>query len=394
MNKNPSNKISRRSLLTSGGAALAGLGALPFIGAGVAQAMPLQADDEVIPWLDQMAENPVPQVIGNQLVWEKADTWITPNDKFFSIAHYGNPAISAAAAANWKLDVTGQVYNPLSLSLAQIKNRYRQDVTFTLECSGNHGLPFFHGGIGNARWSGVPLASILYEAGLKDSALEVVFWGADEGEEKVRDIPMKVNFARAMSVKEALDANILIGYAMNGADLPAANGYPLRLVAPGWYGIASVKWLKRIEVRPQRFQNRFMARDYVTIRKEERNGETIWTENLVGKALLKSAPVRVVRNNGKLRIHGAAWGGPIYRMEFKVDNGDWQFARYDQGQTGAYAWSFWSLDWPNASPGEHTISTRAVDWYQNTQPAPTDPSIANKQTYWESNGQITRKVRI
>ena len=95
MNKNPSNKISRRSLLTSGGAALAGLGALPFIGAGVAQAMPLQADDEVIPWLDQMAENPVPQVIGNQLVWEKADTWITPNDKFFSIAHYGNPAISA-----------------------------------------------------------------------------------------------------------------------------------------------------------------------------------------------------------------------------------------------------------------------------------------------------------
>ena len=381
--------LSRRAVLAAGGASLAGLalGRVPF----AAHAAPLQAGEEVLPWLDQPADNPVPQVIATQLVWEKVDSWITPNDQFFSIAHYNRPVIDAK---KWQLEVTGAVKKPLTLTLDQLKAKPRQDVTYTLECSGNHGLPFFWGGIGNAKWSGTPLAAILKEASPLDKGVEVVFWGSDEGEETVRELKLKQNFARSMTVQEALNPNNLLCYEMNGAALPAANGFPLRLITPGWYGIANVKWLKRIEVRETRLMNRFMARDYVTIRKEERKGETVYAETAVGKALLKSAPARVVRKDGKLIIQGAAWGAPIQKVEVQIDGGAWQSARIDAAQKAEFAWKFWTLEWPNAKAGEHTITSRAVDAAGNVQPAPTDAVIANKQTYWESNGQVTRKVKI
>ena len=234
------SRISRRtalSQLAGGGITLAGWA---LLNRHVALAAPLQVGDEVLPWLDQPAENPVPQVIANQLVWEQTDSWITPNDKFFSIAHYNRPAIDAK---KWQLEVTGLVKKPLTLTLDQLKTRTRQDVTFTVECSGNTGLPFFWGGVGNAKWAGTSLAALLKEAGVLDKALEVVFWGSDEGEETVREAKIKQNFARSMSVADAMNPNHLLAYEMNGAALPAANGFPLRLIAPGWYGIANVKWL-------------------------------------------------------------------------------------------------------------------------------------------------------
>ena len=91
-------------------------------------------------WLDQLAPNPVPEVIKNQLVWEDLDSWITPNDKFFSIAHFNRPVIDAST---WKLEIDGLVKNPMTLTLADIKARPRQEVTFTIECSGNHWPPVF-----------------------------------------------------------------------------------------------------------------------------------------------------------------------------------------------------------------------------------------------------------
>jgi DMSO/TMAO reductase YedYZ molybdopterin-dependent catalytic subunit len=383
--------ISRRTALShlaGGGLAIAGWA---LLSRQMAYAAPLQAGDEVIPWLDQPAENPVPQVIANQLVWENLDSWITPNEEFFSIAHYNRPVIDAK---KWQLQVTGLVKKPLTLTLDQIKARPRQEVTYTLECSGNTGLPFFWGGIGNAKWAGTPLAPILKEAGVLDNGVEAVFWGADAGEETVREVKMMQNFARSMSLADAMNPNNLLAYEMNGAALPAPNGFPLRLIAPGWYGIANVKWLKGIEVRDTRFMNRFMARDYVTIRKEDRKGETVWTETSVGRALLKSAPARVVKNGSKFTIQGAAWGAPIQKVEVKVDNGPWVQGQLDTKQTAPDAWVFWTLDWSNPKSGEHTITTRATDKQGNVQSAADDPRIANKQTYWESNGQITRKVKV
>jgi len=188
-------------------------------------------------------------------------------------------------------------------------------------------------------------------------------------------------------------ANLLC-YEMNGAPLPAANGFPCRLIAPGWFGIANVKWLTRIEVTDQRFLNRFMGRDYVTIREEEHDGETVWAETSVGRWRIKSAPARVTRSDAGYRIMGVAWGAPIDKVEVKIDDGAWQPATIDRSEDAEFAWKVWSLDWANPPAGEHAITSRAISTSGEIQPAMDDPLIAKKHTYWESNGQVTRRLRI
>ena len=381
----------RRRLLQAGGTGLAALAFLRF--ERLVEALPLEQGEVVLPWLDQPAVPPPPaqEIIGQQLVWEELDSWITPTDKFFTIKHFGQPSVDLAS---WRLDVAGLVKQSMSLTLDQIKARPRQEVTFTIECSGNTGLPFFWGGIGNATWAGTPLAPLLQEAGILDQGREVVFYAHDVGKQKVRDMELTQPFARALSIAEAMNPNILLCYEMNGAPLDAGHGAPLRLLMPGWYGVANVKWLDRIEVIDTRFAGHFMARDYVTIREEQRDGQPVWTETLVGKALLKSAPARVSRTDGGYKIVGAAWGAPISSVEVQVDGGPWMPATVTEGAGAEFAWKFWSLAWPNAAPGEHTITSRATDMAGNVQPAMTDPRISNKRTYWESNGQITRRVSI
>jgi len=292
--------------LLQGSLAVAGLALLRM--PGLAEAFSIQPGEDVLPWLDQPAPNPVPEVIGNQLQWEALDSWITPNDQFFTIAHYDKPVLDAAT---WRLQVGGLIQQPMVLTLDDIKARPRQEITFTLECSGNNGLPFFWGGIGNATWAGTPLAPLLQQAGVLDQGIEVVFFGSDMGVEDVRDIKMPQHMARSIALADALDPGNLLCYEMNGEPLPQSHGFPLRLIAPGWYGIANTKWLQRIEVFPTRYQNRFMARDYVTIREQVVDGQSVWTETSVGRARLKSAPAKVTRDGGRYRIVGAAWGAPI-----------------------------------------------------------------------------------
>jgi DMSO/TMAO reductase YedYZ molybdopterin-dependent catalytic subunit len=335
-----------------------------------------------------------PQGIQNQLVWEDMDSWVTPNDKFFSISHFDRPVIDANA---WKLDINGLVGTPMSLTLADLKARPRQEAVFTIECSGNHGFPFFTGGIGNAHWAGTPLAAILEETGVKETGIEVVFWGADVGDVELKDgicdVKMHQDFARSMSLADAMNPNNILCYEMNGAPLPQPNGFPLRLIAPGWYGIANVRWLKRIEVRDTRFASKLMGRDYVTIREEEHNGETVWAETSVGRARLKSAPARVTRSDSGYQISGAAWGAPIDKVEVKIDDGPWQQAAIDHSEEAEFAWKFRYFDWSNPSPGEHSVTSRAIDKTGQIQPAMDDPWIAGRHTYWESNGQVTRNWR-
>jgi DMSO/TMAO reductase YedYZ molybdopterin-dependent catalytic subunit len=382
-------EISRRQFFIQGGSALAGLAFLSS--SRLARAVPVKSGEEVIPWLDQPPNNPKPEVVGNLRQWEELDSWITPKDKFFTVGHYNKPVINENG---WRLEITGLVKRPMSLTLRELKARSRKELLFTLECSGNSGRPWMVSAVGNAKWTGTPLAPILSEAGVLDKGIEVVFIGSDEGEEEVRRIKMKQNFARSMSLTDAMNPDNILCYDMNGESLPQMNGFPVRLIAPGWYGIANVKWLKRIEVRETRYMGRFMARDYVTIREEQRDGEIVWTETSVGRALLMSAPGRVTRQNGEYRILGAAWGAPIQRVEVQIDGGAWVQATIDRNQDAEFAWIFWSLAWEHPVPGEHTISCRAIDTAGNIQPAVDDPRIAKKRTYWESNGQVTRRIRI
>jgi DMSO/TMAO reductase YedYZ molybdopterin-dependent catalytic subunit len=382
------SKLSRRELMIAGSATLA---TLTLLNTRFASAAPLKQGEEVIPWLDQPEENPVPEVIGNQLVWEDVDSWVTPNDQFFTVAHYGWPEIDPAA---WQLTVDGLVDNPLTLTLEDLVARPRQALTYTIECAGNTGLPFFHGGVGNATWAGTPLAPILEEAEILDDGIEVVFFGVDQGEEIVRETTTVENFARSMSLADAMHPDNLLCYEMNGEALPAVNGAPVRLIAPGWYGVANVKWLDRIEIWDTRYAGRFMAKDYVTVRQDGTAEDPNWTQSLVGRTLLKSAPARVVRSGDNVQIEGAAWGAPIRHVEVKIDDGPWQRATLDRSERAEYAWTFWTYDWGTPPSGEHTVTARAIDTNGRTQPSPNDPRLANKITYWETNGQITRTVEI
>jgi DMSO/TMAO reductase YedYZ molybdopterin-dependent catalytic subunit len=407
--------MSRRTLLKEGSAAFAGLTVLHV--SGPATAFPEQGDEEVVPWLDQPPPNPVPEVIVRQLDWEALESWLTPPDQFFVINHYGQPGGLDAAA--WRVGIDGLVARPQSLSLADLRSRPRRDVHFTMECSGNTGPPFFIGGVGNARWTGTPLAPLLRQAGVLKAGIEVVFWGVDAGPVTIRDnsgivgagrtgvgtpdadggldLTITEQFARSMSLDDALGGDNLLCYEMNGAPLPPEHGFPVRLIAPGWYGVANVKWLTRIEVRDSRYQGRFMARDYVTIREEVRAGNTVWTFTSVTHDRIKSAPARVTRRAGRYAILGAAWGAPIAAVEVQIDDGPWlpaRLRRQPARRAREFAWRFWTLNWGSPAPGEHTIRSRAFDTHGNVQPAPDDPFLASKVTFWESNGHITRRVRI
>jgi len=384
-------EMSRRTLLKGSGAALTGWALLKTVQVGASSTVLAQTGAEVLPWLDQPAENPTGGRVTNLLDWEALDSWITPPDQFFSVSHYGQPEIDAD---DWQLEITGLVEHPMTLTMADLMTWPRQELDFTIECSGNHGFDWNFGLIGNARWAGVALAPLLQEAGILDDAVEVAFYGADVGEETVREQTITQHFARSMSIEDATSPYNLLCYEMNGEPLPTRHGFPLRLIAPGWYGIANIKWLERIEVRSRRLMNRFMARDYVTLRQEVVDGEEVWTESSVGRSLLKSAPARVVRSDEAYRIEGAAWGRPIAAVEVQIDDGPWQMATLDTDNVRRFSWRFWSLDWADATPGEHTVTSRVIDTEGNIQPAADDPLIANKITYWESNGQITRTVEI
>ncbi len=408
--------ISRRSLIRDGGAALAGLTVMRVAGP---TSLFAQAAGEVIPWLDQPPPNPIPANVGNLLRWESLETRLTPAQNFFFVNHYGTP--TGLNEANWRVNIGGLVSRPRSLTLADLKARERHEIEFTLECSGNYGFEggFFTGGIGNARWGGTRLAPLLESADIRDEGTEVVFWGADGGEETIRDnsgitgpglagrgqpdnsggldLTITEQFSRSMTVKEALHRDNLLCFEMNGAPLPPEHGFPVRLIAPGWYGVANVKWLTRIEVIDQRWAGKFMARDYVSIREEKREDQTVWTFTTVNRFLLKSAPAKVTRTQNGYTVMGAAWGAPIARVEVSIDEGPWRpttLDSADQQRSRRYSWRFWTFDWGTPAPGDHRIRSRAIDVNGNVQPAPNDVRVSARRTFWENNGYITRRIRI
>lgn len=386
--------VSRRTILQRSGTAFLTLALLdsPVFG----QIWKDHRDAQPVPFLDEPPRPPEEAIAQygelTKLKWPEVASWITPTSQFFDVSHYNRPMLDAE---RWRLHVGGLVDRPFTLSLADLKARPRQEVVATLECAGNHGFPWFVGGIGTAKWAGTPLAPLLRQAGVQSKGVEVVFFGHDEGEEKVRGTTMVQSFSRSLSVADALGPSVLLCYEMNDEPLPYLHGFPVRLIVPGWYGVANVKWLARIEVIDQRWAGRFMAKDYVTVRQELGvDGKPMWTQKVVGRALIKSLPARVTVQQGRYRIFGAAWGGSIHKVEVRIDQGPWRPAILDHGHDHPYAWKFWHYEWGRPTPGRHTITSRAIAADGTIQPAPDHPSLAQKLTYWESNGQITRQVHV
>ena len=333
------------------------------------------------------AASPPPRFDPNDLT-----SFIVPNDLFFAVQHYGVPQVDAST---YQLRITGLVERPLQLSLSDLKGRRRVEFTVGFECSGNsnaRGNPL----VGNARWAGASLSALLKEAGLKPKAREIVFFSADKGTEEVAhgrgNAKVEQHFARSMDLESAMRSDVLLAYEMNGEPLPVKNGAPLRLIAPGWYGVANVKWLDHIHAQDTRFVGRFMGRDYVTLKSEAVGGETLWMETWVSRMRLKSSVARLTRNGNLLKAVGFALsdGTPIKAVEVSVDGGPWKPAAMWKENT-PQSWKLFTYQWTGAAPGEHTIVSRAIDAHNEIQPDQDHPT---KRSQWENNGQFVRKFSI
>ena len=293
-------------------------------------------------------------------------------------------------ASAYRLQVTGLVERPITLTLDELKARPKVEPTTVFECSGNsRGL--VHGMVGNATWSGAALIPLLAEVRPTADSREVYFWGADTGTEEIRGQEYEQNFARSMSLEHVNETGPILAYEMNGEPLPAAHGFPVRLIVPGWYGIAQVKWLERIELGVDRLMTRFMAKDYVTLMGREENGRTEWLETSVTHQRVKSVIARVTRAEDQFTIFGAAWsdGTPLDRVEVRVDDGAWRAATMDRPDD-PHTWTFFTFETEGLTPGEHTLVSRATDVDGRTQPV----DLSMKLTRWENNELFERTIQV
>ncbi|MBG10311.1 MAG: hypothetical protein CMD92_04005 [Gammaproteobacteria bacterium] len=352
----------------------------------------LAQGERLIPFTDVPDSFQVRPVQPNTTHWQdtrKISDFVTDNDDFYLVQHYGQPEINSDT---WRLKITGMVENELEFSLDELMNLATTQRQIGFECGGNS-QRLFHGLIGNANWRGVSLRDLLQQAGVEKEAKEVVFFGADLAIEEIRGREVEKSFARSLSVQDAMREENMLAFEMNGEPLPHYHGKPVRLLVPGWYGVSNVKWLTQIHVQSTRYMGRFMGRDYVTLKKENVGGVDRWVENSVTAMNLKSSIIRVTEMGGRYSIHGFALndGTPLRSVEIKVDDGPWLTAEMNPNNT-RFSWKLFSLEWPNPTAGEHTLVSRVTDINGNVQA--TQEELPEKVSYWEDFSQFPRTVVI
>ena len=305
---------------------------------------------------------------------------ITPVGMHYMLTHFDIPFVDAA---EYRLEVGGLVGSPLSLTLADLQAGTPRSLAVTLECAGNGrtrlqprptNMPWGLEAIGTAEWTGIPLRDLLARAGVRPEAVELVFSGPDEGTQK----GIRHFYQRSLTVEEAQRPEILIAWAMNGRPLEPQHGAPVRLVVPGWYGMASVKWLRSIEAVAEPFVGPQQASSYNIRKQPDDPGERI---TRIRVRALMTPPGRPdfpslerLADAGPIHLTGRAWSGEaaIARVEVGVD-GIWAEARLDE-PVGAFAWRAWSFDWM-ATPGDHELSCRATDASGRSQPLEQDWNV-------------------
>ena len=371
-------------------------------------ALALPADEELVPFNDYGPQFAIEAQADNPRIkcldLRRLTSSTTPAGDFFEF--HQTQTVRADAGA-WRLRIGGLVRRAAEFSLQDLLNRtVRRELAVTIECSGNSGDPrLMNGLVSNAVWTGVSLAAILKECGVEPEAREVVFLGLDSEQEKkweAGNVTYLSPHGRSIYVQDAQSPENLLAFGMNGKPLPPEHGFPLRLVMPGWYGMAQVKWLTRIEVIDRRYEGRHMARNYQSLRAVKAPDGTLWLDTSISRSNLKSVIARVTRRRAGARfeykVAGAAWGGPakIESVEVQVDAEPWRPARIDRAKAqpdSASAWSLWSLDWNPAAPGPHVLVSRAVNARGEIQPTREelrDRRISNR----EDNSQWPRSVVI
>ena len=307
----------------------------------------------------------------------------TPNDSFYVRCHFPVPEI---AVSKWSLEVGGEVEAPFSVSYEELLAMESRTVTATLECAGNNrdflepkvkGIQWGLGAVGNASWTGVALSALLERAKVKPAAIEVILEGADEGEiANPPRPPGRIRFARSLPLEKAL-TDVLLAHTMNGTKLTASHGFPLRAIVPGWYAMASVKWLRRIIVTDTPFAGYYQSIDYSYWKRTAGLPSLIAiAEQQIKAEIARPENGETVPTGKTVRVHGAAWScdADITKVEVSVDSGTtWQEARLLDSSV-RNAWRLWEYDWRTpTSPGKQTLHARATDSRGCVQPFERDP---------------------
>jgi DMSO/TMAO reductase YedYZ molybdopterin-dependent catalytic subunit len=300
---------------------------------------------------------------------------VTPAGLHYLLIHYDIPEVDQAT---WRLEVGGAVRRPMSLSLEDLLARPAVTTPVTLECAGNGralldprpiSQPWVTEAVGTAEWTGTPLRALLEEAGLEDGAVEVLFSGLDQGVEG----EMEQRYERSLPLAEAIRPEVLLAHGMNGQPLLPQHGFPLRLVVPGWYGMASVKWLARVTVLDRPFDGYQNSHSYRMRMQEDEDGTPLSRIQPRSLMVPPGIPEFMTRARqvaaGPCDLQGRAWSGsgPVLRVEVSTDGAEtWTDADVEEPES-PFAWQGWSFPW-DATPGRYVLCCRATDAAGRIQP--------------------------
>ena len=310
---------------------------------------------------------------------EALKTWITPNAQFYVRNHFDDPELDRST---WSLRIGGCVDRERRIDLRDLDSMPQSRLIVTLECAGNGraflegenpGVQWGAGAVGNAEWSGVRVSSILDLAGIRNTAREVVFEGWDSGVEG--EASGEVRFARSLPLDLALHPDTLVATRMNGEALAREHGRPARLVVPGWYGVASVKWLRAIRVVSEPFQGFFQSVRYTVKRRSARGVSDDVVAMMLPKSEITSPrPGEQVALGSRL-VEGVAWAGPeaVAAVELSFDGGEsWKRAEL-VGPQSQYTWTHWRIAWEPPQAGEYRLMARAISASGEIQPSRHNP---------------------
>jgi DMSO/TMAO reductase YedYZ molybdopterin-dependent catalytic subunit len=317
-----------------------------------------------------------------EMPFETAEGFITPTKTFYVRTHFPIPKIDRDA---WWLHVEGEVEKPFAINYEELVKLQSRTIPVTLECAGNNrnflepkvkGVQWGLGAVGTAEWTGVPLSVLLDRAVIRPNAREVVLEGADHGMlDDPKSPPGELTFARSIPLDKAR-SDVLLAYRMNGEHLPPEHGFPLRAIVPGWYAMASIKWLQRIIVTDQPFTGYYQTLDYAYWKRRGNIAELNPLAEMQVKAeIAKPSQGETVPANSSVRVYGAAWAsdGEIAKVELSTDGGStWNEAKL-LGKSIQNAWRLWEFDWQTPGmPGKRILVARATDSLGRTQPVERD----------------------
>lgn len=309
-------------------------------------------DDRLVPYDETNLGTPL----------ELVEDIVVPTELFFVRSNYSVPTVDPVA---WRLQVHGLVERPLELALADLQAMPQRTVVAFLECSGNSrahfepttpGTPWRDDAVGNASWTGVPLADVLALAGPTAEAVELVSQGADD--------PV---MRRGLPMRAAVDPDTLVALQMNGEDLLAAHGAPARLMVPGWGGIASTKWVVGLELMDRPWDGPWNVEEYVLV--DESGQVTGRVEEMPVKSVIARPAPGTEIGAGECTVSGYAWSGHglVELVEVSVDGGRTYAAATITERAGPRGWVRWVFPW-RAQPGLAHLRCRATDSTGQTQP--------------------------